>query len=59
MGGQVTVGELTWTRVAQMPVDPRKDVGDFDLQLKKLNINEETTEVGLFRAMMPVSREWS
>ena len=58
VGEQVTAGELTWTRVTQMPVDPRKDVGDFDLQLKKLNINEETTEVELFRAMMPVSREW-
>ena len=62
MGGTVTKGsdedpkQKTWTRIAGLPTDPRTEERT-DTTFSNLRIRDDTTELDIFLALMPLSPE--
>ena len=58
VGGEITVGETTWTRVDAMGVDVRfeenETVPSPKFQLKNMTVNSDVDEMDLFELMLPV-----
>ena len=68
MGVDIAIGETvtkgaeedpktkTWTRIAALPTDPRTE-GRQDTSFKNLRIRDDTTELDIFLALLPLSPE--
>jgi len=62
LGDTVTKGEeddpnkKTWTRIAGLSIDPRTERHE-DTVFKNLRINDDTTELDIFLALLPLSPE--
>ena len=58
VGGEITVGETTWTRVDAMGVDVRFEENETvpppKFQLKNMTVNSDVDEMDLFELMLPV-----
>ncbi len=63
MGETVTKGAeedpntKTWTRIEALPTDPRTEARQ-DTSFKNLRIHDDTTELDIFLALLPLSPEY-
>jgi hypothetical protein len=55
-GAEDDPNKKSWTRVEGMPIDPRTERHE-DTVVKNLRINDETTELDVFLALLPLSPE--